>query len=78
MSTDIRTLAVYFIRAHRNATEQEAIDFAQERFPDAPVTVARFLADWVELKSRLASAMNHQGDMTWEPVRVADQQPRRH
>ena len=75
MSTDIRTLAVYFVRANRNATQAEAIEFAKERFPDSPDAIARFMADWVELRKRINSALNHEGDVSWEPDRRPQHRP---
>jgi hypothetical protein len=69
MSTNPRTLAEQFLRSHRPATEREAIQFAQQRFPNLPIAVATFVGEWLNLRDRLLDAS--QGNPDWEPVTVS-------
>ena len=61
MAEDIKTLALQFLRDNPNATEEEAIRFIQERFPESPLSIAAFLRDWLQLRDRLLAAINTDG-----------------
>ena len=43
---------VEFARAHPQATNEEAAEYAMLQFPDSPLTIALFLADWQSLQER--------------------------
>jgi hypothetical protein len=49
MDVDPKSLLREFLRASPNATRQEAIEYANHKFPHSPLTIALFLADWLEL-----------------------------
>jgi hypothetical protein len=61
MKENIKTLTVQFLRERPNATEEEAIDFIRDRFPDSPLSIAEFLRDWLQLRDRLVAAANTDG-----------------
>jgi hypothetical protein len=63
-----RALAEYFLHTNREATEIDAIRFAQIRFPSSPLAVAKFVAEWLNLRERLRDAQSGRGEITWEPV----------
>jgi hypothetical protein len=56
MATTLRTLAIYFVRAHPNASIKEAIDYANDHFAESPSAVSAFVRDWLNLRDRLADA----------------------
>jgi hypothetical protein len=57
MATTLRTLALYFLRAHPTASINEAIDYANEHFKDSPADISAFVRDWLNLRDRVAIAM---------------------
>ena len=63
MIADPKKLSLEFLRTHPNATKQQAIEFANQRFPHSPLTIAEFLTDWQSLRERLTEAMQTNGDL---------------
>jgi hypothetical protein len=49
MDVDPKSLLREFLQASPNATRQQAIEYANHKFPHSPLTIALFLADWLEL-----------------------------
>jgi hypothetical protein len=49
---DPQKCLVEFARAHPQATKEEAAEYAMLQFPDSPLTIALFLADWQSLQER--------------------------
>jgi hypothetical protein len=65
MHADPKTLLTEFLQAYPNATKQDAAEFADQKFPDSPLTIAMFLADWVDFRERLIFAVD--GDSAAQP-----------
>jgi hypothetical protein len=61
MAPNIKALAVQFLRENPDATEQDAIRFIRNRFPESPLSIAEFLYDWLQLRDRLLAALNSNG-----------------
>jgi hypothetical protein len=54
-----KDLAICYVNVHPNATEREAIAFANRRYPDLPIEVAEFVSAWVDLhEGRTPSIFN--------------------
>ena len=67
MVGDPRTLLNEFLKAYPNATRQDAIEYANQQFPNSPLTIALFLADWLTFREKLESAVEGDGEMDNPP-----------
>ena len=60
MSVNPQKLALYFVLARPDSTQDLALAYAAAQFPKSPVQVARFLAEWLKLRDQ-GAAMGDEG-----------------
>ncbi len=52
-----------FFKTHPNATEEQAIQYANREFPNSPLTIAEFVAEWENLRERYLEAIHYKCDL---------------
>jgi hypothetical protein len=45
-----RRMASYYTNVHPDATEKDAIDFANERYCGSPIEIAQFVRAWLDYR----------------------------
>jgi hypothetical protein len=61
MHVDPKTLLSEFLQTYPNATKQDAIEYANQQFPNSPLTIALFLADWLSFRGELDNPPGQKG-----------------
>jgi hypothetical protein len=63
MTANPKRISLEFFRAQPNATKQQAIEYANHKFPHAPLSIAEFMADWHSLRERYVDAKLASGEL---------------